>query len=174
MILTVSITGKRNREIIPSLCRIVQQCDCKVLESRMGTMASDAFISLMAEGRWNHIAKLENLLDQLAVEHEVQLYKNRVEKESETVEKLPFTAEIFGILDESVLTDLTEFFRSCQIEIREMSSSSHLAPHTHVPVFMAHFVLEIPSDARLISLREDFLDFCDRAKLDGSLEPLKR
>jgi glycine cleavage system transcriptional repressor len=40
-------------------------------------------------------------------------------------------------------------------------------------MFSVHISLEVPADTHIASLREEFLDFCDRLNLDAVIEPIK-
>jgi len=60
------------------------------------------------------------------------------------------------------------------IEIEEVSGSSYQAPYIATSVFSTKFIVLIPPEVRLLSLREEFLDFCDQLNIDAILEPIKR
>lgn len=174
MLLTITTIGKNELQRVAQITQAVADCDCAIIESRMASLASDAVFSLLVEGNWNHIAKLENMLDQIAKELEIKVFCSRSEPSERAKNKLPYSAEVFGLRDNSLLTSLTLFFIENSIEIGEMSTHCHPAPHTEAPLFTAHFILELPSNIKLITLREDFLDFCDNLNLDAILEPVKR
>jgi glycine cleavage system transcriptional repressor len=174
MLLTITTFGKKETQRIAHVTQVVKECDCIILESRLSTLASDAQFSLLVKGNWNHIAKLENMLEQLAHDLEIKILSNRCEPADNSSNMLPYSAEIFGLRDNDILTELATFFITSGIDIREMSTSCAQAAHTEAPLFTAHFILELPSNSRLITLREDFLDFCDSVNLDAILEPVKR
>ncbi len=174
MLLTITTFGRKETQRIAHITQVTEECDCIVLESRLSSLASDTVFSLLVEGNWNHIAKLENMLEQLASELEIKIFSNRCEPANNSHNMLPYSAEIFGLRDNGILTELATFFITSGIDVREMSTSCSQAPHTEAPLFTAHFILELPSNIRLITLREDFLDFCDSVNLDAILEPVKR
>jgi len=174
MLLTITTFGKKELQRVAHITQAIADCDCAVLESRMASLANDAVFSLLVEGNWNHIARLENMLEQIASELEIKAFCSRSETSNSADNKLPYSAEVFGLRDNSLLSDLAAFFIANSIGIREMTTSCHPAHHTETPLFTAHFILELPSNIRLITLREDFLDFCDNSNLDAILEPVKR
>ncbi len=175
MLLTITTFGKKEQQRVASITQAIADCDCAIIESRMSSLATDSIFSLLVDGNWNHIAKLETLLEQLSSELELKTFCSRSEpNDSGNNNKLPYNAEVFGLRSNDLLADLATFFVANQIDIREMSTSCHAAHQTEAPLFTAHFILELPSNIRLITLREDFLDFCDNSNLDAILEPIKR
>jgi len=58
--------------------------------------------------------------------------------------------------------------------IEEITASRHQAAFFNTPVFSTKFVLLVPPEVRILSLREEFLDFCDSLNIDAILEPIKR
>ncbi len=173
MLLTIALFGKKQSDHIAHVARTIQECECMIQESRMSTVGAESVISLLVEGNWNHIAKLENSITPLADDLGLTVFCSRTESSDEVCTMLPYTAEIFGIEHNGLLAELGQFFTSNNIEIREMTTNCYPASHTGTNLFTANFVLELPSDIKPISLREEFLDFCDKANLDAILEPLK-
>lgn len=174
MLLTITTFGKKEQQPVAAITQAIADCDCAINESRMTSLATNTVFSLLVEGNWNHIAKLETLLEQLSGELEIKTFCNRSEPSDGTSKKLPYNAEVFGLRSNNLLADLAAFFIANNIDIREMTTSCHPAYKTETPLFTAHFILELPSNIRLITLREDFLDFCDNSNLDAILEPVKR
>lgn len=174
MLLTIALFGKKQSDHIVHIGRTIQECECTIQESRMSTVGTESVISLLVEGNWNHIAKLENSITPLADDIGLTVFCSRTESSTEVNTMLPYTAEIFGIEHKSLLAELGEFFTSNNVEIREMTTSCYPASLSGTALFTANFVLELPSDIKPISFREEFLDFCDKTNLDAILEPLKR
>jgi len=68
---------------------------------------------------------------------------------------------------------LANFFSQRSINIQDLSTSTYSAAHTGTLMFSVHISLEVPADTHIASLREEFLEFCDRLNLDAVIEPLK-
>jgi glycine cleavage system transcriptional repressor len=89
------------------------------------------------------------------------------------LEHLPYHVEVVSIDHPGIVYEVADFFSSRQINVEEMNTSSHHAPHTGTPMFVLNMVLGIPKEESITQLRENFLDFCDEQNLDGMLEPIK-
>jgi glycine cleavage system transcriptional repressor len=56
----------------------------------------------------------------------------------------------------------------------DLSTSRYPAPYSSTPLFLARMIVKIPVNIRIVSLRDEFLEFCDQQNLDAMLEPVKR
>jgi glycine cleavage system transcriptional repressor len=69
---------------------------------------------------------------------------------------------------------VSAFLQERGVVIEEVTASRHQAPYFNHRVFSSKFVLLVPTDVHILSLREEFLDFCDDLNIDAILEPIKR
>jgi glycine cleavage system transcriptional repressor len=75
---------------------------------------------------------------------------------------------------DNVVESITSFLFDRDISIEEISGSSYQAAYIQSAVFSTKFIILIPSQLPLLTLREEFLDFCDQLNIDAILEPVKR
>jgi len=66
------------------------------------------------------------------------------------------------------------FFTKRGIKILDVSTSRYPAPYSNTPLLVARMIVKIPVAIRIVSLRDEFLEFCDQQNLDAILEPVKR
>ena len=177
MQLVITVLGKNQPDLIIELTRTIKEAKCTVVESRMTELGLQFAGHLMVEGNWNHIARLENALETLASRYELRIQSMRAEEtETESSEDpgLPYAIDIFATDQINNINDLSEFLASRGVSILDISSSRYPAPFTQAPLFLAHMIVRIPVGMRIVSLRDEFLDFCDQMNLDAILEPVKR
>ncbi len=174
MQLVISVTGQNNVKILGGLSQVLIDSHCSLLESRSSVLANKFAGFWLVEGNWNHVAKVENNLDHLAKRLELQITTTHIEEPEPTPDQLPYVIDIIGIDTAEMLKQLTVFLTERNINITEMNTSRYPGAHTESLLFGAHLIVGIPAQSRPISLRDEFLDFCDRNGFDAILEPIKR
>ena len=177
MQLALTVLGPNRPDLIIELTRAIKEAKCTVVESRMTELGQEFAGHLMVEGNWNHIARLENALEALSQRFQLKIHALRAsesEPEPEEEPGLPYAIDIFATDQINNIHDLSEFLASRGVAILDLSSSRYPAPYTTAPLFLAHMIVRIPPGMRIVSLRDEFLDFCDQMNLDAILEPVKR
>lgn len=176
MQLVITVLGEQRPDLIVELTRAIKDAKCTILESRITELGLEFAGHLLVEGNWNHIARLENALESLGNRFGLKIHLLRA-KEREVVDEenfLPYAVDIFATDQINNIHDLSAFFATRNIEIMDLSTSRYPAPFTGSPLFLAHMMVRIPVGIRIVSLRDEFLDFCDQMNLDAVLEPVKR
>ncbi len=178
MQLAITVLGENHSDLIVELTRTIKEAKCAIVESRMTELGTEFAGHLLCEGNWNHIARLENTLETLANRYRLKVHLLRAQEPetppAEDEPGLPYAIDVFASDQLSNLHDLSEFLVSHGITILDLSASRYPAPFTGSPLLMAHLIVRIPADMRIVSLRDEFLDFCDQMNLDAILEPVKR
>ena len=174
MQLALTVLGKSRTAYIEQLLMAINQCKCAVLEIRATDLSGMTAGYLLVEGNWNHIAKLENVFENLEKQLKIQIYKSRQDKKGENPAGLPYMIEAMTIDQSDIMLNLIAFLSTHNINIIEIKSSRYLDSYTQMPILSTKLIVIIPSDQRLLQLREEFLDFCDNLNLDAILEPIKR
>jgi glycine cleavage system transcriptional repressor len=175
MQLVITVVGEDNPDLIVELTRTIKECKCGILESRMTELGTDFAAHLMVDGNWNHIVKLENALETLGVRFKLKVSTLRSKDHPEENENLiPYAVDIFAGDQIDNIHELAGFFTSRNIKILDLSSSRYPAPYSGTPLFLAHLIVKIPVAIKIVSLRDEFLEFCDQQNLDAILEPVKR
>lgn len=175
MQLIVTAIGGKPTGMVEELSRAIRDCRCSVAEARMTDMAGDMAVCFLAEGNWNHVAKLETALEALANRMNWKLRHHRVEaQEEELPDMIPYSVDVYAPDQPGALHDVVSFFSMRGIHIHDVAASRYDAPFSGSPLFTAHLIVKVPSAIRVVSLRDEFLDFCDHANLDAIMEPIKR
>lgn len=175
MQIVATILGADRLELIVEISQAVSDCKCNLLESRMTELGTEFASHMMVEGNWNHIAKFENALESLAARYNLKIHMLRVpESKPQEDNTIPYGVDVVAGENASHLYELAEFFVARQIKILDVSTSRPPAPYSGTPMFIAHLTVMIPADLKIIPLRDEFVEFCDRQNLDAILEPVKR
>jgi glycine cleavage system transcriptional repressor len=174
MQLAITALGQHQINFIAELLPAIRDCKCTVLEIRSSRLAQAVGAYLLVQGNWNQIAKLENTLDNLQRRMEVKIHVLRPEEKDRSAEFVPYSLETISVDKDSVIESVTSFLLDRGIEVEELAGSSYPAPYAQTPMFSSKYVILIPQHLNLLSLREEFLDFCDQLNIDAILEPIKR
>jgi glycine cleavage system transcriptional repressor len=174
MQLAITVLGNNTNEFIVETLSAVSACQCNVLELRTSSLTHMTGLYLLIDGNWNHIAKLEGLLDALAKRLLMQISFLRPETEEGGNIGVPYTLETISMDKKDLLYAITAFLVERGIVIEEISANRHQAAFFNNLVFSSKFILLVPDEVRVLSLREEFLDFCDTLNIDAILEPIKR
>ncbi|WP_374089049.1 glycine cleavage system protein R [Methylomicrobium lacus] len=174
MQLAITVLGHNRNYFVAEILSTIRDCKCSILEIRYTRLKQVDAAYLLIQGNWNQIAKFENLLDALQKRLEIQIQMLRPEHEPHEKEFLPYSLETLSVDRDNIIESVSSFLTMHGIEIEEVSGSSYQAPYIATSVFATKFIVLIPPEVRLLSLREEFLDFCDQLNIDAILEPIKR
>lgn len=175
MQLVITIAGQDRPDLIEELTRLITECKCHILESRMTELGAEFAGHLLVDGNWNHIVRLENALEALGTRLQLRIVSLRAkEGELEEEDMIPYGVDIYASDHIDNIHELTAFFTVRKIKIVDLSTSRYPAPYSNTPLFAARMVVKIPVGIRIVPLRDEFLEFCDQQNLDAILEPVKR
>lgn len=174
MQLAITALGNKANGFIVEILSALSACQCNVVELRTSNLTEITAAYFLISGNWNHIAKLEGILEALKARFEVQMSFLRPDETPPVLEGVPYTLETISMDKNDVLFAVTSFLLDREICIEEVTASLHQAAFFNTPVFSTKFVLLVPPEVRILSLREEFLDFCDSLNIDAILEPIKR
>lgn len=175
MQLVITVAGPDRPDLIAELTRNIKECKCAILESRMTELGSEFAAHMLVDGNWNHIVKLENALEALASRLQLKVHTLRASDTPPPDDGvIPYTVDIFAGDQLDNIHELSAFFADRNIKVLDFSSSRYPAPYSGAPLFLAHLIVKIPAGVKIVSLRDEFLEFCDQQNLDAILEPVKR
>lgn len=179
MQLGITVLGNRNDQIIIEILSAVSACQCSILELRTANLTRLVSAHMLVEGSWNRIAKLENLLETIKVRNEIELCLLRpADGESELLssndEGVPYSLETISMEKQDLLYAISSFLTEHGIIIEEIAANRYQAMFFNNTVFSSKFILMVPAEVKILSFREEFLDFCDNLNIDAIFEPIKR
>jgi glycine cleavage system transcriptional repressor len=171
--LVLSALGEDRPGIVDQLSKAIFDLNCNINDSRMTVLGSEFAIILMIEGNWNALAKLESNCSSLEQQLGLKIMMKQTRERKQGLELLPYEVDVVALDHPGVMHHLAKFFSQRQINIEDMATSSYAAIHTGTPMFAIHIAVSIPADTHIASLRDEFMEFCDRMNLDAVLEPIK-
>lgn len=149
------------------------ECGCNINDSRMTVLGGEFALILLVSGKWNELAKLENQLKGLGESLRLSITSKRTEVQARQPNMLSYSVDVVSVDHPGIVYKIANFFSNRNINIRELNTNSYAAAHTGTPMFTINMIVNVPTDVRIATLREDFLDFCDELNMDAALEPTK-
>ncbi|MDO9424064.1 MAG: ACT domain-containing protein [Methylobacter sp.] len=174
MQLAITALGNHKSNFIAEILPAVRDCKCNILEIRSSRLAQSTAAYLLISGNWNQIAKLESTLDIIQKRLDIKIHILRPDQKDKPKECIPYSLETISLDRDNVTESITSFLFDREIDIEEISGSCYQAPYIQTSVFSTKFVILIPPQLHLLTLREEFMDFCDQLNIDAILEPIKR
>lgn len=174
MQLAITALGNNPINFIAEILAAIRDCKCNILEIRSSCLAQSTAAYLLVQGNWNQIAKLEGALEIIERRLSIKIHSLRPEPRNKLGEFLPYSLETLSLDRDNVVESIATFLLSRDIAIEEIIASSYQAPYIQNTVFSSKFIILIPPQLHLLSLREEFMDFCDQLNIDAILEPIKR
>jgi glycine cleavage system transcriptional repressor len=174
MQLAITALGNNQINIIAEILPAVRDCNCNILEIRSSRLAQCTAAYLLIQGNWNQVAKLESTLDVIQKRLDIKIHILRPDQKDKGKDCVPYSLETISLDHDNIIESITSFLFDRGIDIEEITGSNYQAPYVQSAVFSTKFVILVPPQAHLLSLREEFLDFCDQLNIDAILEPIKR
>jgi glycine cleavage system transcriptional repressor len=174
MQLAITLLGLRSKKFINEILISINECQCVILEISCTQLNQATAAYILIEGNWNHIAKFENFLETIQNRLEIQTHSLRIDKTEKNISGMPYSLEIVTLDQDNIIQTMVSFLTQNDISIQEFTASRYQASYNQNLILSAKFVVIIPKESALLSIREQFLDFCDQLNIDAVLEPIKR
>ncbi len=171
--LVIAALSEDRPGLVDELSGYILESGCNIADSRMMVLGGEFAVLLLVSGKWNNLAKLEDQLGHIQDKLGMTLNVKRTEQRSRGGQYLPYAVDVVALDHPGIVHNLANFFSQRSINIQDLSTSSYSAAHTGTLMFSVHMSLDVPADTHIASLREEFLDFCDRLNLDAVIEPVK-
>lgn len=171
--LVIAALGEDKPGLVDRLSGWVTDSGCNIADSRMTVLGGEFAVLLLVTGNWNNLAKLENQCDAMQDQLGMTLHIKRTEQRPAEGDFLPYGVDVVALDHPGIVHNLASFFSQRNINIQDLSTSTYAAAHTGTQMFAVHMVLDVPASTHIATLREEFLDFCDRLNLDAVIEPVK-
>lgn len=156
-----------------ALTRRVADSGCALGDARVNTLGADVSVTLLAQGAWDAVAKLETALARMARDPDLHLVSYRSGPRQPQQHLLPYLIEVIAADRQGVLAEVLDFFAERQISIEQLGSQRYQAMQTGAAMFSAQITLGIPAELHIAALRDEFLELCDGLNLDAVMEPVK-
>ena len=176
MQLIISVLNNNLNNLMGEILPVILDCNCSIVEIRSSQLSHAAAGYILIQGNWNQIAKVEGTLEHIEKRLDIKIQSLRpdIKDKEKTHNCIPYSLETISLDKNSVVESISTFLFDREVLIEEITGSSYQAPYIQSCVFSTKFIILVPPQLALLSLREEFLDFCDQLNIDAILEPIKR
>jgi len=171
--LVLSALGEDRLGIVNTLSKTILEHGCNIEDSRMAVLGGEFAATLLVQGKWNTLAKIENALPELERQLGMTIIAKRTGERTTEANLLPYAVDVISMDHPGIVNNLAKFFSEHGIDIEDLTTSTYASAHTGTPMFAVHIIISIPTDMHIAGLREEFTGYCDGLNLDAVLEPLK-
>lgn len=172
-LLVLAILAEDRPGLLHEITRAVKNCGCNIAESRMTVLAGEFTMLLLISGNWSMLTRLETQLPKLEKQLGLNISARRSNEHAPRQDQLPYAIDAVCLDQPGILFSLAGFFMERNIGIHDLTTRGYPAAHTGAPMLSVQMTVNIPADAHIGTLRDDFMDFCDHLNLDAVLEPMK-
>ena len=170
-LLVLTAVGNDRPGIVDKLSMTILDNSCNILDSRMTVLGGEFAIMLLISGKWNSLVKLEDGVSKMEQDLVLRITSTRTKQITATRKLMPYNVEVVAIDHPGIVYKIASFFSAREINIRELNTTSYAAAHTGTEMFSMLMTVDISSEIRIASLREEFIEFCDDLNVDAVLEP---
>lgn len=170
--LVISALGADRPGIVDELSDIIYNHDLNIEDSRMTVLGGEFAILLLISGELAALDTLQSELSVIEQTLQMNLLVKPTTKTDTTGDTIPYSVEVAALDHPGIVSNISSFFSSRDINIVNLETESYSAPHTGSPMFALHMTVGIPATTNIGQLREAFMDFCDELNLDAELTNL--
>jgi glycine cleavage system transcriptional repressor len=169
--LVVSLFGKLDVVQMADLFEIVQQQQCRALDSHVLTFGSRLDMGLRISGNWDRVTRVESALREFAQKHQVDvnIYHEQTPEGREAV--LPYVLDAIGLESADIAAALLRFCVRQSVSVRELSTRAYRPARSVERLIQFRAEVDIPTSCHLGQFKTDFFDLCDALNLDAAIEP---
>jgi len=168
----ISALGHDQPGIVDELSRVILDCHCNIVDSRMSVLGGEfAVILLITAPTAQEIEALQAELPRLQDRVGLTIITRETVARAACPGQIPYDISAVAIDHPGIVHQMARFFSSKGINIESLGTDRYAAAHTGAPMFAIRMQINVPSDVKIAELRTQFLEFCDDLNIDATLEP---
>ena len=141
--LAITLQTETPEQALPAFAALCAEQECQMTEARSACFGNMTVGAFYVTGRWDAIAKLENLLHTMAPEHNMLL---QIERTTPAKYDTPEN-----------LSPVLRFVYRCTTMIYNLTVGETTTPYTHQRLQAISLTMLMPVDTPLAELREAFI-----------------
>lgn len=171
--LVITALGSDRSGIVKDLSTLIANHGANIQDSRMTVLGGEFAIIMMISGSEDCIQELAKQLPTEAEALQLTTIIKRTSGRETCHDTIAYVTEIIAIDNPGIVSDITGFFSTRNINIDDLSTGTYAAPHTGTKMFNLTMRVNIPSSQSIAHLKDEFIQFCDDRNLDAIIEPLR-
>jgi glycine cleavage system transcriptional repressor len=178
--LIINLIGIDQFTSLMPIFKLINESGGNVIKSRIGNFGRHVCGSILIDGHWDAITRIENHIENLTSNLDIKLIIQRTDLKAKqqtnnnnnnsNTEYMPYKIAINNLDEPGLLEKITEFFVLQEITIQDLSTTSYCSEYG-AELVQIDIKVKIPTDIHIPSLREQFDVLCYNENLDASLNP---
>ncbi|MCQ1059458.1 glycine cleavage system protein R [Photobacterium sp. ZSDE20] len=168
--LVVTAVGTDRPGISDDVTRLITQCDCNIVDSRLALFGQEFTLIMLLSGSANAISRVESTLPLKASEHDLLTVMKRTTKHE--YRHFTYTADFHIEANDSpgLIEQFTGFLALRTIDIASLSAHTQESTQTGSPNrFQLQIGTNLPEGCNLMSLQEEFEALCQDLLVSGNV-----
>lgn len=165
--LVVTAIGTDRTGIVSKLARLVTDCNCNIIDSRMAIFGGEFTFIMLLSGDLAAISRIEHLLPGLGLELDLTTMTKRTSAHQRKAVAAHYVLEYKGADRVGTLGTITGLLASRQVYIGSLQSESKLDEYGH-SVMHTMMTLELPEGEPAQQIESDVMALVHSMNLTGS------
>ncbi len=170
--LVISALGADRAGIVDELSNIIYTHELNIEDSRMTVLGGEFAILLLVSGKQSALEQLQAKATDIeqALQMRLLIKPTTESAPAPAVNSIPYSVEVAAIDHPGIVSNISRFFSSRNINIVNLQTERYAAPHTGSPMFALHMTIGLSADTNIAQLRDAFTEVCDELNLDAELK----
>ena len=168
--LVISALGADRAGIVDELSNIIHTHELNIEDSRMTVLGGEFAILLLVSGEQSAIEQLQAKSTDIEQALQMRLLIKPTTESTPAGNNIPYSVEVAAIDHPGIVSNISRFFSSRNINIVNLQTERYAAPHTGSPMFALHMTIGLSADTNIAQLRDAFTEVCDELNLDAELK----
>lgn len=161
------------KNLLAELIKLISATNSNIVDCRANHVGSWYSVSILLDGSWDAVAKVETNLEKFRSKRGVKLYCERSSLTPAKQPLLPYLVQVIASDIPNLTDDILQFFMHEKLPLRELETNIQVSTYTDTPIYSLSMMVHVPVDTDIGELRERFIVFCDELNVDAVMEPLK-
>ena len=171
--LVITAIGADRPGIVNELTEVLLKADLNIEDSRMAVLGGEFAVMLLVTGSTESIDLVKQQKDKLENALNLNLLIKATQKQTgDAPAHSHYNILVEGMDNPGIVHKLTRYLSQHHINIINMQTDSHHAPHTGTPLFTVNINVHVPAKLNIDQIKQDFTLLCDELNMDAEFHTI--
>jgi len=170
--LVVTAIGADRTGIVSKLARLVTDCNCNIVDSRMAVLGNEFTFLMLLSGDLSAIGRIEHLLPSLGLELDLLTMTKRTSGHRMQPVSARYVLEYKGPDKVGTLGAISSLLADHQVYIGALRTETHSDENSGRPLHFCEMTLELPAGADPMLIRRELEHLLQQMQLTGRFDTL--
>ncbi|NKF52570.1 glycine cleavage system transcriptional repressor [Shewanella sp. WXL01] len=169
--LVVTAMGADRPGLVGKLSRLVSECDCDIVDSRMALFGNEFTLIMMVSGSWSSITKIETTLPSLSVELDLMTVMKRTSKHTPQNYISRIEVAFNGEDQRGTMNTITQFLADRSLDLAAVRS--HADDDSDLNTQTILLSINIPEKVDLAKLEVSIKQLAEQLSLECTIKRMQ-